>query len=178
MILQLPVSLGEALDKLSILDIKLENIKDDRKNDVQVEYNMLYELLLPYINKYNTLYTLMKDINSKLWNLLSEQRNPTLSIEEYGILSKKVVEENDARFRTKDKINILAQSVIKEKKGYDLTTKDIVISSNNYDDVIINILKESVYNDKLIVSFDESLQESVISKVRKYFSYDVSIKIL
>lgn len=178
MILQLPVSLGEALDKLSILDIKLENIKDDRKNDVQVEYNMLYELLLPYINKYNTLYTLMKDINSKLWNLLSEQRNPALSIEEYGILSKKVVEENDARFRTKDKINILAQSVIKEKKGYDLTTKDIVISSNNYDDVIINILKESVYNDKLIVSFDESLQESVISKVRKYFSYDVSIKIL
>jgi hypothetical protein len=178
MILQLPVSLGEALDKLSILDIKLQNIKDDRKNDVQVEYNMLYELLLPYVNKYNTLYTLMKDINSKLWNLLSEQRNPELTIEEYGILSKKVVEENDARFRTKDKINILAQSVIKEKKGYDLTTKDIVISSNNYDDVIIKILKESVYNDKLIVSFDDSLQESVISKVRKYFSYDVSIKIL
>lgn len=120
----------------------------------------------------------MKDINSKLWNLLSEQRNPELTIEEYGILSKKVVEENDARFRTKDKINILAQSVIKEKKGYDLTTKDIVISSNNHDDVIIKILKESVYNDKLIVSFDDSLQESVISKVRKYFSYDVSIKIL
>jgi hypothetical protein len=80
MILQLPVSLGEALDKLSILDIKLQNIKDDRKNDVQVEYNMLYELLLSYVNKYNTLYTLMKDINSKLWNLLSEQRNPELTI--------------------------------------------------------------------------------------------------
>ena len=40
-ILSLPVSLGEAIDKLTILDIKCEKIKDNRKIDVQKEYNIL-----------------------------------------------------------------------------------------------------------------------------------------
>ena len=41
-ILYLPVSLGEAIDKLTILDIKLDKINDNRKNDVQKEYDLLY----------------------------------------------------------------------------------------------------------------------------------------
>ena len=46
--IDLPVSLGEALDKLSILDIKLDKIKDERKKDVEKEYNILYENLKIY----------------------------------------------------------------------------------------------------------------------------------
>ena len=42
-ILYLPVSLGEAIDKLTILDIKCHKITDKRKLDVQKEYNILYE---------------------------------------------------------------------------------------------------------------------------------------
>ena len=38
-ILLLPVSIGEALDKLSILDIKLDNIKDHRRDNVKLEYH-------------------------------------------------------------------------------------------------------------------------------------------
>ena len=44
-ILYLPVSLGEAIDKLSILDIKYEKITDNRRNDVKNEYDLLYDKL-------------------------------------------------------------------------------------------------------------------------------------
>ena len=50
-LLYLPVSLGEAIDKITILDIKLEKIKDNRKNDVQKEYDLLFEKLNNFINK-------------------------------------------------------------------------------------------------------------------------------
>lgn len=176
MSLQLPVSIGEALDKLSILAIKLENIKDSRRDDVLVEYNLLHELLFPYVNKYNVLYTLMKNINSKLWDLLSEQRNPDLSTEEYGLLSKRVVEENDARFRTKDKINMIAQSIIKERKGYNLSSMDVILTSNDYEKVIVDVLNYSVYYDIINISFSKEITDEIIEKVKSYFCYDLSVR--
>ena len=44
-ILFLPVSLGEAIDKLTILDIKCAKIMDERKLDVEKEYTILYDEL-------------------------------------------------------------------------------------------------------------------------------------
>ena len=44
-LMYLPVSLGEAMDKLTILDIKLDQIKDNRRIDVEKEYDLLYEKL-------------------------------------------------------------------------------------------------------------------------------------
>jgi len=41
--LTLPVSIGEGLDKLSILEIKIDNISDKRKENVVKEYNLLYD---------------------------------------------------------------------------------------------------------------------------------------
>ena len=49
--IELPVSLGEALDKLTILDIKREKIKDERLKDVEYEYGLLYEKLEDYIKR-------------------------------------------------------------------------------------------------------------------------------
>ena len=43
--IELPVSLGEALDKLTILDIKKEKIKDERYKDVEYEYSLLHDKL-------------------------------------------------------------------------------------------------------------------------------------
>ena len=54
-ILYLPVSLGEAIDKLTILDIKLDKIVDNRKIDVKKEYNLLYDKLKEFIIKYENL---------------------------------------------------------------------------------------------------------------------------
>ena len=59
-IIYLPVSLGEAMDKLTILDIKQDRIKDSRRNDVLVEYDLLYKKLESYISLYKQLYESMK----------------------------------------------------------------------------------------------------------------------
>ena len=48
-IIYLPISLGEAIDKLTILDVKLENIVDSRRDNVKREYDLLYEKLEKYI---------------------------------------------------------------------------------------------------------------------------------
>jgi len=63
--IELPVSLGEALDKLTILDIKLEKIKDDRKKDVEYEYNLLFDKLKNNIENHNYYYKILKKINSR-----------------------------------------------------------------------------------------------------------------
>ena len=47
--LSLEVSLGEALDKLTILDIKCNKIKDERQTDCLKEYNLLYKELNKYV---------------------------------------------------------------------------------------------------------------------------------
>ena len=52
-IISLPISLGEAIDKLTILDIKLDKIKDIRRIDVQNEYDVLYTKLNEFVLKYN-----------------------------------------------------------------------------------------------------------------------------
>ena len=61
--IELPVSMGEALDKLTILNIKIK-INDDRKFDVEKEYNLLNSKLIEhknnYIFYYNILLSLMK----------------------------------------------------------------------------------------------------------------------
>ena len=58
--INLPVSIGEALDKLTILDIKLEKIKDNKKIDVQKEYDILYNKLKIYIEKFDFYYIILK----------------------------------------------------------------------------------------------------------------------
>ena len=68
-IVELPVSLGEALDKLTILDIKCEKINDNRLNDVTKEYQILYDKLETYINNFNYHYNILKQINLDIWEM-------------------------------------------------------------------------------------------------------------
>ena len=56
----LPVSLGEALDKLTILDIKCEKIKDSRRDDCLKEYNTLYDSLKEYVTTFSYHYRILK----------------------------------------------------------------------------------------------------------------------
>lgn len=109
-----PVSLGEALDKLSILEIKLDKITDNRRHDVQVEYDMLSEHLNCYLSdstmKYY--YSILKEINLSIWDMQDDFRykmdNNCMEIIEY----------NDRRFRVKKKMNNFGKSTLREQKGY------------------------------------------------------------
>ena len=110
----LETSLGEAVDKLSILDIKVSKISDERKKDCEKEYNILYETLKEYLSKLSYHYRILKEINLTIWNLQDNIHKDTNLTKTYG----EVLKENDRRFRVKKQINNLANSNLKEQKGY------------------------------------------------------------
>lgn len=119
MILELPVSIGEALDKLTILDIKLSKIQDGRRIDVQKEYDILYEKLKDFITKYESFYKILRQINLTIWEYQDFVRGKDLAKDEKHIkYCLDILDENDRRFRVKNKINNLANSTLKEQKGY------------------------------------------------------------
>ena len=105
--LSLPVSLGEAIDKLTILDIKCDKIQDNRKLDVQKEYDILYEKLKGFIETYNELYVSMKKVNLLIWNQMDILRDENISDEDYIKLCRECIDSNDIRFRIKNKINVI-----------------------------------------------------------------------
>jgi hypothetical protein len=118
-VLYLPVSIGEALDKLTILDIKLDRIQDSRRENVKIEYDILHEKLKEHIDKNQKYYNMLKKTNLHIWDLMDLLRDGVnISDVEYTKLCKDTILANDVRFRIKNKINILSNSHIKEQKGY------------------------------------------------------------
>lgn len=111
----LPVSLGEALDKLTILDIKLQKISDTRKADVQKEYDLLLQSLGKYVEAFSYHYRILKEVNLAIWNIQDVFHGTTSGDSD---MYKQILLENDRRFRVKAKINALANSVLREQKGY------------------------------------------------------------
>ena len=118
--MNLPVSYGEAIDKLTILDIKLEKIKDERKNDVKKEYDAIYLFIEPLLNTtVRFYYSILKEINLTIWDMQDTIR----TINTDGTINKEkicldILDENDRRFRVKSKINNFLNSSLKEQKGY------------------------------------------------------------
>ena len=119
------VSIGELLDKISILDIKKDKIKDETKLEhILNEYKILKE---EYDNKVKNddilskLYTSLKEINSKLWVIEDEKRLCEKNADfgdEFIKLSRDVHFLNDERAKIKLEINIHTGSKIKEIKEY------------------------------------------------------------
>ena len=119
------VSVGELLDKISILEIKSEKIKDPEKlNYIKEEYKILKDQLNTNIKNYNeieNLYKSLKEINSKLWVIEDDKRLCEKNSEFGEIfikLSRDVHFLNDDRARLKLEINNKTGSKIKEIKEY------------------------------------------------------------
>ena len=119
------VSVGELLDKISILEIKSEKIKDPEKlNFINDEYKILKDQLQANI-KLDTvienLYNSLKEINLKLWTIEDEKRlcekNSNFG-EKFIKLSRDVHFLNDERAKIKLEINNITGSKIKEIKEY------------------------------------------------------------
>ena len=111
-LLYLPVSLGEGIDKLTILDIKMDKMIDNRKHDVKREYDLLYTKLKCFIIKYETLYQTMKKVNLLIWNMMDLLRDGNIDEDLYLTTCKECIEYNDIRFRVKNKINYVSNSVL------------------------------------------------------------------
>ena len=119
------VSVGELLDKISILEIKKEKIKDSEKlKFINDEYEVLKDQLDKNVKsdeKIDKLFQSLKEINSKLWVIEDEKRlcekNSDFS-EKFIKLSRDVHFLNDDRAKIKLEINQHTGSKIKEIKEY------------------------------------------------------------
>ena len=119
------ISAGELLDKISILEIKLNNIKDKEKLvDINKEYESLEDTRKSNIEITENLQKLINqliEINLKLWNIEEEKRICEKN-EDFGNnfikLSRNVYKNNDKRAKIKSDINKLLGSNIKEVKSY------------------------------------------------------------
>ncbi|MDC3069233.1 DUF6165 family protein [Candidatus Pelagibacter sp.] len=119
------VSIGELLDKISILEIKQGKIKDPEKlKFINNEHSILKDQLEKNIksdDKLNDLYQSLKEINSKLWVIEDDKRQCEKDKnfgEKFIKLSRDVHFLNDDRAKIKLEINNHTGSVIKEIKEY------------------------------------------------------------
>ena len=154
-LLYLPVSLGEAIDKITILDIKLERINDHRKKDILNEYTLLYDKLREPISKYSQLYNSMKKINIDIWNMMDILRDENISEEKYLKVCKECIEYNDIRFRIKNKINYISNSHLKEQKGYRINRLELNINIDVISSIVLlDIVKylSFIYDEIHIIS--------------------------
>ncbi|MDA9062525.1 DUF6165 family protein [Candidatus Pelagibacter sp.] len=119
------VSVGELLDKISILEIKQEKIKDPEKlKFINDEHSILKDQLDKNVKsdeKLNNLFQSLKDINAKLWVIEDKKRlcekNSNFT-EKFIELSRDVHFLNDDRAKIKLEVNNHTGSKIKEIKVY------------------------------------------------------------
>ena len=119
------VSTGELLDKISILEIKKEKIKDTEKlKFIHNEYSILKDQLKKNVEtdeKLNQMYQSLKDLNFKLWEIEDDKRKCEKNKdfgERFIQLSRDVHFLNDNRAKIKLEINNYSGSEIKEIKEY------------------------------------------------------------
>jgi len=120
----IPVSVGELIDKLSILHVKKTKVLNEQKlTFINTEFELLYNMSSFYLNdeEISKLYHKLVEINSQLWDVEDELR-VIESTKEFDVnfieLSRKVYYTNDERFSVKNKINELTNSDIREQKDY------------------------------------------------------------
>tara|TARA_B100000029_G_scaffold219227_1_gene216964 strand:- start:885 stop:1286 length:402 start_codon:yes stop_codon:yes gene_type:complete len=119
------ISAGELLDKISILEIKLNKIKDKESLlEINKEYeslNKTKEANLKFTNNLKILFNQLKDINLKLWDIENKKRNCEKNKDfgkEFIEHSRNVYLNNDKRAKIKYEINKILGSNIKEIKKY------------------------------------------------------------
>lgn len=126
--MKIEVSTGEILDKLSILEIKLDHITDpSKRNNILQEYVLLaaaaeeiYDAT-PEREELKVLYNDLLNINKTLWNIEDQIRDferQDLFASDFIELARSVYYTNDDRADVKKQINTLTGSALVEEKSY------------------------------------------------------------
>jgi len=125
MLINTPISLGELVDKISILIIKQKNITDETKLDhVKKELDFLQKTLMNYVQQeeINNYLENLININSKLWNIeddIRECERKKLFDQTFIDLARSVYFTNDERAKVKNDINKIFGSELVEVKSYE-----------------------------------------------------------
>lgn len=172
----LPISMGEAIDKLTILEIKYKLIQDSqKKEEVKRELDIIYPLLEPIKKNLEFYIKCLYNTNASIWNLCDMIRSKSLTTDDYSKLCIDIIKQNDDRFRVKNKINLLTNSSIKEQKNY--KPKKVVICPHlglgDMFTVVGAIRYYSIKYDE-VITFSKSHNYSTVKNI---FADDNSIKI-
>ena len=121
-IINAPISIGELVDKITILEIKKNKLQNSKLENVLKELSFLRKLMEKHqIEITDNLFTQLKEINLTLWNIEDQIRIKEKKKEFDNIfieLARSVYFTNDKRSEIKKRINRLSNSEITEEKSY------------------------------------------------------------
>jgi len=121
--MKIEVSNGEIIDKLTIIQIKLERIKDKAKLvNLQKEYNELIGVTSSVIGTTDPLYKSLYDVNCELWDIEDHIRDLERKKDfgpDFIATARAVYIINDKRSELKREINIKTSSGLIEEKSYE-----------------------------------------------------------
>jgi hypothetical protein len=161
--MKVEISIGEAVDKLSILELKMKKITNENKKiEIQKEINVLSECE-EYKSKYYFYYSLLMYVNERIWDMTDVIKSITVDDSKFSYISNQIFEFNQKRFRIKNWFNLLTQSNIKEQKSYACSHCKIIVDN---EDVFFDKLNEINY---LSVEYDVLTFESPIISTIKDF---------
>ena len=124
--IEAPLSIGEVIDKITILEIKLIKVKDENKLKFVKSEKSLLEEKLNNLNIYDNqallrLKNKLFKINSKLWEIEDKirifEKEKTFD-DDFVALARSVYITNDKRFEVKNEINLLFNTSLREIKDY------------------------------------------------------------
>jgi len=161
------LSEGEILDRYSILEIKLNELSDNRRLYIVNELKD-YERFNNIINKFLIYYKLLYYINKKIWDLQVTVKKIDKLNKNYASVCYDIHEYNQSRFRLKNIINNIANSRFKEQKSYSICENTVKISSDNLSQ-INSIIYGIVLYDKINIQFDKNISDKLKNRIMYLF---------
>ena len=124
--IEIPISCGELVDKLTILQIKkIKIIEKNKLEQVNKEFEYLMKTYSDILKKFpnlNEMYDRLYQINLKLWEIEDKvrlfEKNDKFD-QSFIDLARNVYQTNDLRFTIKNEINEYLNSDVKEQKSYE-----------------------------------------------------------
>lgn len=139
-------SVGELVDKYSILELKQKYIKSSEKREnIDYEHSILHKYVKDYIGKYPEFYKQLVHINDLIWKDTDsiKQLDYFENSSDFAEIADSIFENNQCRFRIKSWFNTLFLSQIVEQKGYEGT--GIVLKIKNSEDLYKHVGKINWY---------------------------------
>jgi hypothetical protein len=124
------VSIGEVVDKMSILELKLKFIKNEEQLKEIKKEILALSVCNNYICNNKFYYNLLLYVNEQIWNMTDIIKKNNIDIVEFAKISNEIFEFNQKRFRLKNFFNIVNNSNLKEKKSYSKNNCLIKINNN------------------------------------------------
>jgi len=161
--MKVEVSVGEAIDKLSILELKRVKITDEHKRiEIQKEIHELAECQ-SYKTKFELYYAMLMYVNEKIWDLTDVIKGMTMDNVAFAYISHQIFELNQKRFRIKNWFNLRTSSTIKEQKSYASNGCTLIVEN---EDIFFNKLPEIHY---LAIEYDViTIQSPILPLIQDF----------